>query len=312
MEVHNRLLEVCHLKKIVLLDKDLDGAMAAIIIKQVIDPEFEIRHSRAGSLSTSLQEIQLAYEHESITLWIVDMTPSYEWIRQLHRNRNWDVKIWDHHEVDPSIKQINVPWITIKQKSDDGRSICASDLLVESHKHKIKNTWIEQWLRWVRIYDTWHMEHAEWEQALAMELLLKSMTFDVFVERFSQCIEPDLFDEDIEKWMNQRDHLANLIEQKTKEMTIIHVDGHKVAIVGGVEAPSLLLHELMMIAGTDVSAVYNKRSKTISLRSKRGTSIHVGKWAAQYGGGGHRHAAGMPANQKWVASLYRNVHKKVV
>ncbi|MFI2855865.1 DHH family phosphoesterase [Paenibacillus sp. JSM ZJ436] len=292
---------------------DLDGVSCGILARLAFGSKVEVRYHAVHSLNAQVERylLQQAEQNQPENmLLITDLAVSPEIEARINRfvTSGGKVMLLDHHKT--SLHLNAHEWGSVHIHHEDGRTASATSLLYEymqSREWLQPSPSLDQFVEWVRLYDTWEWEKAGEIEAKRLNDLFYLLSPEEFEPRMLSRLQGSshfAFDEFEEKLLTlEEDKIERYIRRKRREMLQTFIGEECVGIVYAESYHSELASELGKgNPHLDYIAILNLGGRRMSLRTIH-DHMDVADIAKRYGGGGHAKAAGCTMNEE-VFRLY--------
>nr|WP_246246217.1 oligoribonuclease [Paenibacillus lemnae] len=280
----------------------MDGVSCGILAKYAFGDEVEVRYNSIGSLNIQVEKylnrVPVQGNPDDLLL-ITDLSVNSDIEKRmdLHVRNGGRAYLIDHHKT--ALHFNDYEWAQVHVQHHDGKLASATSLLYEyliHHQHLEPNAALDQYVEWVRLYDTWEWEIHNETQAKRLNDLFYMISLDDFESRMIERLKSSdsfSFDEFEEKILDmEEDKIERYIRRKRRELIQTFIGEECVGIVYAESYHSELASEL---GGSnphlDYIAILNMGGRKMSLRTIH-DHIDVSAIAMRYGGGGHAKASG--------------------
>lgn len=307
--MHNnkkRLEENTMAKYQLMTHTDLDGVGCAILAKLYLQ-DVDVNFCSNNNINERVVAFLERREKETTHLLITDISVNKDVAEQLNRIEDLSIVLLDHHQTGIVLNQYK--WATVKVETA-GKLNCGTELFYNyicEEFNVVQNVIHTEFVELVRLYDTWDWEKNKIEKASWLNDLLQFQGLDRFLEEECKKLEyGKIFtQEDLKVIDILKDTKESYIKKKMKSIIKVQVDNYQIGCVFGEQYISELGNAIAdEYSDVDIVAIFT--GKRVSLRSVK-ENINLGQWSKKnYGGGGHRLAAGMSISKEklnQIASL---------
>ncbi|MGO4886848.1 DHH family phosphoesterase [Anaerobacillus sp. MEB173] len=278
---------------------DLDGVGCGIVAKLAFGDEIDIRYNSVSGLDFQIERF-LETENVTDTLFITDLSVNESNEKRLSEfaKKGGKVKLIDHHKT--ALHLNNHDWGAVQVEYSDGRLASATSLFyeyLEQHSLIQRSPSVDQFVEWVRQYDTWEWDKNGNMNAKRLNDLFFMISIDEFEERMVTRLKNNqdtfFFDEFEQKILAmEEDKIERYVRRKRRELVQTFIEDQCAGIVHAESYHSELGNELgKENIHLDYIAIINVGGKKVSLRTIH-DHIDVSEIANRFGGGGHAKAAG--------------------
>ncbi|WP_123040341.1 DHH family phosphoesterase [Cohnella candidum] len=297
---------------------DLDGVSCGILARLAFGDNAEVRYNSVEGLN---REVERFLERKSKgkrrkddCLMITDLMvndANAERLSEFVRS-GAKVKLIDHHK---SALELNrYAWADVTVAYEDGRLASATSLMYD---YLQREGWIRateslnQYVEWVRQYDTWEWEALGNPKAKQLNDLFFMWSIDEFEDQMLERLKADggfAFTEFEEKLLGlEQEKIERYVRRKKRELVQTFIADRCVGIVHAELYHSELSSELgRENAHLDYIAILNMGGRKMSLRTIH-DNVDVSEIAGGFGGGGHAKASGCPLTEEAYASYVDSV-----
>lgn len=281
---------------------DFDGIGCAILAKHVFgEANVNVTFCDYSDMAKAVRkgvETWLLYDRVFIT--DLNLTPDIiEYVNRVNDDNH--ILLFDHHIQ--SLPHNDRSWITAKEFSDSGDRTCGTELFYNYLKHDqayfTDTATLHQFVKYVTYYDTWVWQNkgADGDMAKKLNELLYIYDRDIFIYKMLNYLSKSEVKYSLSSIdsvvLSVRDNeIQNYINVKNKQLKILKVDEYTVGVVFAERFTSQLGNELCRRhPEIDFVAMICPEYNSVSFRTIK--DIDLSEFAARYGGGGHKAAAGM-------------------
>lgn len=247
---------------------------------------------------------------------ITDLNISEELAKQINENQNLKNKtlIFDHHQSAINLNKydfIEVVTEENKQKQS-ATSLYYRYLITISDNPILKKESTKGLVNEVRIIDTYDFKTEDDKKALNLDYLFSILGRENYQTYFEEYIRNnDKFEYTKKEQFLiklQKDKIDNYITNKSKEMMLANLEGHKVGVVYAESNRSLLGNHLVENNDIDFAIVINV-SRSVSYRGKDKVDLSV--FSAKHKGGGHKNASGSPLPENLLQNITKIIFSDI-
>jgi len=269
------------MKRLHISHNDLDGVGCGVLIKKFLPGKTDTCYLSYNEIDHVLEEETDKYTDIIIT----DISPSYSSVAKLISEKN--IVIIDHHISSEKLKEFPNVYHDIGS--------CATLLTynyLKSNGYDVDK--YHEFALVINDIDIWLLKRPD---SLQMGVLFNMLGISRFEKRFldnpySGFNQTEMIIIELEA--ERRDQY---IQKSMKNVAYYKDDiGRKIGIVFAESYASELGNQIIIEQAVDYVVLINGQSKKVSLRSAKDIDISV--IAQQYGGGGHKNAAGFPLKIK--------------
>ena len=279
---------------------DWDGNSPYILLKTYY-PTANISYSfcNYGDIDEKVQEFLDSKEYQNYDyIYITDISVSEKIAERLQKIADETkiiIRLFDHHQTALHLNKFDFCEVMIEKNEEP---ICATKLFYQYFTEELnleKKDYVERYVKYVNDYDTWL-----WENKYHYDLPDKWNTLFQFYGRLNfienvlkkfeknktTFTETDQLILDIEAQKKQ-----SYIKNKMNDVFEKKIDGENCAIVFAEQYTNDIATALKETCpNSDIQIVIGQRG--ISYRSRSNKDINLGDFVKQFGGGGHKKAAG--------------------
>ena len=281
---------------------DFDGVGCAILAKHVFG-EANVNvtfcdYSDMPNVVKPAVEAGLLYDRVFITDLNLpqDIVDYIDGVNKYNR-----ILLFDHHIQ--SLPYNNFSWVTAREFNDSGAKTCGTELFYNYLKNNqagfIDTPVLQQFVKYVNYYDTWVWQNngADGDMAKKLNDLLYIYGRYTFIYKMLHYLSKSVVKyslSSIDRVVTDvRDReIQEYIDAKDKQLKIVKVEEYTVGVVFAERFTSQLGNELCRRhSEIDFVAMICPEYSSVSFRTVK--DIDLSEFAARYGGGGHKAAAGM-------------------
>lgn len=294
-------------KHIFVLHNDLDGTGCKFLAEYAFGKHASTSPVSNSQVDNVIKKVLAKEKNKDAVLWITDITPSSKVIEeQLEEEylKGRNIILIDHHETAMHFNQYQ--WADVKVV-ENGKTTSATSLLYTYLKEKgyiEGNTFLDDFVELVRLYDTWEWEITHNEKAKALNNLLYLVGMTTFVqtllEKTKQNPNKEFYFNDIERTILdiEQKKISSYIKNKSQKIVQIMLDDKAIGIVYAENYISEVGNDLgKLFPHLDVIAIVNMNTKRISLRTVH-DHVSVSDIARKFGGGGHAKSSGISITEE--------------
>lgn len=284
---------------------DLDGVGCAILAKLAFGDNVDITYCNTpNDLLKKMKSIDVAFENTFIT----DLSlPELKENESYHADANLFM-LFDHHKTAEWMNKFDFANVHVEYKN---KLTCGTELfynyLVKHSLISAKPYFVEQ----IRLYDTWDWTKTNTNTPKYLNDLLYIMGISEFVDMYVDRLKRHdvsaltIFNgDDLKMLAYEQKQIDNYLNKKCASATEIIFANHKCMLSFADRYQSVLGNKLCNIKDyINMSVMVNIDDGTVSLRSIG--DIDVGEIAKQYGGGGHKNAAGFKLTYDKRGSMFK-------
>lgn len=249
-------------------------------------------------------------------IYITDLSITENLASKIEENEYYKtmIKLFDHHETALPLNKYSFAKVVTErnEKKECGTSLFYEYLLSISDSKILRKKSVSGLVEEVRLIDTYDFKTEKDKRALNLDYLFSILGRENYITYFTDYInENDNFAyREKEKFLIklQKDKVDNYITQKEKEVMLVNIDGHEVALVYAEENRSLLGNYLTEKYPVEFAIIINI-SKGVSYRGKGLVDLSI--FASKYGGGGHKDSSGSPIIKEKIKEITKGLFKKV-
>ncbi len=280
-------------------DSDLDGVSCGILAKLAFEDQVEVYYASPRWVDQRVEKT-LNHSDSETKLFITDLSVSEEVAQKINQaaQKGLAVRLIDHHATALFLKDYS--WAEITPEDETGRKTSATSLFYEDliANQKLDQTKaLDQYVDWVRQYDTWEWDEKGTYQAKQLNSLYSLIGRDTFEEEMLNRLkeEEDAFSftetEQVLLRVEEK-KIERYIQSKKRQIVQTNLDPYVVGVVYAEQYQSELGNLLNeAFPHLDLITMVNPGTKGLSFRTIHDT-VDVSKFAGQYGGGGHPKASG--------------------
>lgn len=301
-------------KKLLLISHvaDPDG-ITPVILASLIFSSFDTKLIEPREVDKILEENLNDYEE----IHIVDLNMSYEMAKKINedevlKNR---IKVFDHHIS--GIKLNDFPFIKVVSerngRKESGTSLYYEYLNTISENEILKKNSTKGLVNYVRTIDTYDFNEISKDDALNIDMLFGIYGKEEYINHFLNFIkEKDEFvfsETELLLIKLEKNKMKRYIDAKENEMLKANLNGYNVGVVYAERFRSDLGNYLALkYDELDFILIINV-SKSISYRSVGKVDLSV--FSKEYGGGGHKNAAGSPLPENFLKNITNFIYKDI-
>lgn len=281
---------------------DFDGIGCAILAKHIFgEVNVSVVFCDYSDMSKAVEKaVQTRLLYDRVFITDLNLTPDIvEYVNRV--NDDDHILLFDHHIQ--SLPHNNLSWVTAKEFNDNGDRTCGTELFYNYIKHNqayfTDTATLKQFVKYVTYYDTWVWQNngADGDMAKKLNDLLYIYGRDTFIYKMlhylsqsaakyslssTDCLVTALRDREIQEY----------IDAKDKRLKTVKVEEYTLGVVFAEKFTSHLGNELCRRhSEIDFVAMICPEYGSVSFRTIK--DIDLSEFAARYGGGGHKAAAGM-------------------
>lgn len=293
---------------------DLDGVACAVLAFCVFNEHnVDVEYCDYTNINNRLKNFLTSEEIDKYSyIYITDISVNEDIAELIDRqvNCNYNIKLFDHHVTALYLNKYD--WATVKVEDEVlecGASLFFKYLLINfiySTGTNIPNIYIPNnviknmltFTKLVRYYDTWEWKDKEIKSAKELNDLFHISGYNKFISNMKDIIynermfEFNSFHRDLLDI--NRDRITNYIESKMDTVIIDNLYKYNIAIVFAEQYISELASAILNKYDVDFVVIISPNG--ISFRTEK--DIDLSNIAKQYGGGGHKQAAGAPIKEE--------------
>lgn len=301
-------------KKLLLISHvaDPDG-ITPVILASLIFSNFDTKLIEPREVDKILEENLNDYEE----IHIVDLNMSYEMAKKINEDdvlKN-KIKVFDHHIS--GIKLNDFPFIKVVSerngRKESGTSLYYEYLNTISENEILKKNSTKGLVNYVRAIDTYDFNEISKDDALNIDMLFGIYGKEEYINHFLNFIkEKDEFvfsETELLLIKLEKNKMKRYIDAKENEMLKANLNGYNVGVVYAERFRSDLGNYLALkYDELDFILIINV-SKSISYRSVDKVDLSV--FSKEYGGGGHKNAAGSPLPENFLKNITKLIYKDI-
>lgn len=280
-------------------DSDLDGVSCGILGKIAFEDQVDVVYTSPKWVDQRVQDALNRSEPGS-RLIITDLSVSDDVAKKVeeHVKKGLAVKLIDHHGTAISLNDYS--WADVQPVDAEGRKTSATSLFYEDliHNNKLKQTEaLDQYVDWVRQYDTWEWDERGTYQAKQLNSLYGLLGRDIFeqdmLERLKEDPEHFSFNDTEQALLRvEEKKMERYISSKKRQVVQTDLESYVIGVVYAEQYQSELGNSLNeAYPHLDLITMVNPGTKGLSFRTIH-DDIDVSLLAGKYGGGGHPKASG--------------------
>lgn len=283
-------------------DNDLDGVGCGILSKIAFGEEVSVDYCSNNSIDRKIKKRLKEKPTEKDNIYITDISVNSEVEKLLEKEfaKNRFVKLIDHHKTAYHLNKRE--WAEVNAEHKDGSKSSATSLyyeyLIENGLIK-KTNFLDQFVEYVRLYDTWDWERENVLEAKKLNDLFYILGLSKFEELILKRVDEKNFEfSETEKLILELEEkkIERYISMKENQMILTWYKNFKIGIVYGEQYTSELGNELnKKHPYLDFILIINYGTKNVSFRTIY-KNVDVSKIAKEFGGGGHPQASGARLN----------------
>ena len=272
---------------------DLDGVGCAILAKLAFGDNVSITYCNSPSELEANVNSLIMPDYEKCYITDLSVSSDYNNINFLATYKN--LILFDHHKTAEWLNDYDFATVRVKYKN---KLTCGTELfynyLVKHDLISTKPYFVEQ----IRLYDTWDWYKSNNNTPKYLNDLLYIRGISEFVDMYVDKLKRHdvsaltIFNgDDLKMLAYEQKQIDNYLNKKCASATEIIFANHKCMLSFADRYQSALGNKLCNIKDyINMSVMINIDEGIVSLRSIG--DIDVGEIAKQYGGGGHKNAAG--------------------
>lgn len=281
-------------------DSDLDGVSCGILAKLAFEEDIEVIYTNPRWIDQRVKEALEKDGSDEARLIITDLSVSEELAKKVNDEvkKGRAVRLIDHHGSAMFLNDYS--WAEVRPEDDEGRKTAATSLFFEDlikNKKLESSEALEQYVDWVRQYDTWEWDERGTYQAKQLNSLLSLIGRDLFESEMLERLKdnPDSFS------FNETEQTLLRVEEKkvdrylgSKKRQVVQtaLDSYCLGVVYAEQYQSELGNFLNeTYPHLDLITMVNPGTKGLSFRTIH-DHVDVSVLAGKYGGGGHPKASG--------------------
>jgi len=293
----------------ILSHNDLDACGTIILLKLIFREHIKkVKFCNYDNIDKEIREFLNDPKLKNKTnqyLFITDICPSNNTLKQLHKRHDFTYQLIDHHKTkekflkqyswayfnkDYSATMLTYQWLLDQDKFDLGAAL---------HKKALAFS------KACNDYDMWNLSGEDRERGERLNLLLSFIGKEKFVDIFCNNLEADQLDfykqilEYLEK--NKQDYVTKTVKQLRKTINNMDGFGNTFKVLFASEYISEVGHAALADGDSEdlhYIVIVNPLTNTVSFRAREEDTIDVSIIAKRLGGGGHKAAAGAIINLK--------------
>lgn len=304
-------------KKIKLITHtDFDGIGCAILAKHIFG-EVNVNvtfcdYSDMTNVVKAAVEKGLLYDR----VFITDLNLPQDIVDYIDNINEYDrILLFDHHIQ--SLPYNNFSWVTAAESNDNGDKTCGTELFYSYLKNNYADfrdsLTLQQFVKYVTYYDTWVWQNkgADGDMAKKLNDLLYIYGRDTFIYKMLHYLSQSVAKYSLSSMdgvvLGVRDReIREYIDAKDKQLKILKVDEYTVGAIFAERFTSQLGNELCRRhSEIDFVAIICPEYNSVSFRTIK--DIDLSEFAARYGGGGHKAAAGMQIDTDKLDNFVKDV-----
>lgn len=278
------------MKKYLITHTDLDG-ISPIILLSLTNEDFDYKCLDIKDLDVFFEELKNADLSEYDEIYFTDLSLTDEMYKIL-TGLNKNIKVFDHHETHLFANIYD--FVTVKVNLNN-RPTCGTELFYEFLKDKydlLNNENIKNYVEYVRQIDTFTFTSDIPKQ---LDMLKESMDKNDFIKSISRRLKKDkpfAFTSFEKRFIKLKtNEIERYIKSKEKGLQRVNINGYTCGIIFA-EVNKSVIGDYIAKKYDDIDIVILiNAANRISYRSVK-DDVDVAEFAANFGGGGHKHASG--------------------
>ena len=292
---------------------DLDGVVCGILAKLAFK-NVDISYCNYDDINEEVEFLLKNSVEEYSKIYITDISVNEEIANLIDSSCPEKVLLLDHHPTALNLNKFK--WSSVKVSNKDKSKTCGASIyfkhLLSLGYLDVNNRLLQTFVEKVRRYDTWEWERLNDKDAENLNNLLYLYGKNMFTVRFLVKIlnnEPTLLNEvDLMILNVAEESKESYIRSKIENIKVTEIDGYLVGVVFAEKHTSLLGSRLGKIyPKLDFFAIINMDKGTVSYRTSK-ENIDLGKFASNYGGGGHKASAGSPISSSLIGEFINKIY----
>jgi uncharacterized protein len=297
-------------------DIDLDGLGCGLIAKIAFGEKADVSYCSYRILNQRVEAFIENPNGRNEEMYITDLAVSDLVEKKLAKRfqAGKHVRMIDHHVTALHFNEYE--WATVRPDYSSGKKTCATslfyDYLLEHHLIE-KNKALEEFIEFVRQYDTWEWEENNNIDAKRLNDLFYILNREKFEEEMVKRITENTLSFSLTEMENmlldiEEQKISRYIHSKSRQVVQTFADDFCVGIVHAEQYLSELGNALNnLYPHLDMIALLNMSGKKMGFRTIH-DEINVAEYAKNYGGGGHPKASGSEmkkeAFEKFVVKVF--------
>lgn len=295
---------------------DFDGVGCAILAKHVFGEDnvsvVYCDYSDMPNVVKPAVEAGLLYDR----VFITDLNLPQDLVEYIDdTNESGHILLFDHHIQ--SLPYNNLSWVTAAEINAVGDKTCGTELFYSYLKNNYDDfrhsLTLQQFVRYVTYYDTWVWQNngADGDMAKKLNDLLYIYGRDSFIYKMLNYLSKSNVKYSLssidEVVLSIRDReIQDYIDAKDKQLKIVKVAEYTVGVVFAERFTSQLGNELCRRhSEIEFVAMICPEYNSVSFRTVK--DIDLSEFAARYGGGGHKSAAGMQIDTDKLDNFVKDI-----
>jgi len=299
-------------------DSDLDGISCGILAKFVFGEErVDTMFCTPKDINQRLMSFIEKEEYNKYDkVFITDLVIKPETAAKIDSIPGFKFKLFDHHKSNYTNSKYT--WVTVSENFV-GRKTCGTELFYNhllEYYIEVRNDYIEKYVEYVRLWDTWEWPSAGADGIYAKKLntLLSMYSNTKYMNSIIIPLENNsttfISDSDEEILKVEENRKNRYIKQKSRNIRVMEVSGHKLGFVFAENYISELCNYMLKnIEGVEIAAAINADAHVVSLRTTEATGIDVSEFAKTFTpqGGGHPLSAGFVFNTEYETKFVQDI-----
>lgn len=281
---------------LVIAHKDLDGSACVVLLNRFLEDRVRYILCDYNDVDKTVMDQLPRSDNKYKEIYIVDICPNEETCAHLNslHNNGTKVKLMDHH--------VTRSWVNKYSWAIYDKDLCGCEIVYRNIKSTKNTSAYEDFTKSIGAWDLWKLDSPHRKRGEDLNAILKFIGLNDFIKMFTA--RPDQDKEqfvDILTWLSaKKDRYVKSIIDNQLHKSYVHSDG------GGKQFKILFVTDYISDVGhavlshseyedLDYVVLVNPVMNSVSLRS-RPTRADVAKISKNFGGGGHKAAAGFSKN----------------